>query len=129
MRFPTKTANNREHEELMDITQKNVKDCYQCMKCSAGCPLTEYMDYYPHQIMLRAKMGLYDQVFNSKTLWVCASCMACSSRCPRDLEPAKIMEGFRAMLLRERDQGKVEILDTKGVPRQALIASMRKFRR
>ncbi|WP_158212294.1 4Fe-4S dicluster domain-containing protein [Natranaerobius trueperi] len=129
MRFPTKTASNNEREEFNDIVQKNVKDCYQCLKCSSGCPLTAHMDYYPHQVMLLAKMGLFDQIFESKTLWVCASCLACSSRCPRDLEPAKIMEGFRTMILRDRDQGNVEILDTRKVPRQALIASMRKFRR
>jgi len=129
VRFPTKTASTGQTEELMDIVQKNVKDCYQCLKCSAGCPLTAHMDYYPHQVMFLAKMDLYHKIIESKSLWVCASCMACSSRCPRDLEPAKIMEGFRTMLLREREQGRVEVTNPKGVPRQALISSMRKLRR
>ncbi|WP_350342859.1 4Fe-4S dicluster domain-containing protein [Proteinivorax tanatarense] len=129
MRFPTKTASIKEQEELADIIQKNVKDCYQCLKCSAGCPLTEHMDYYPHQVMLLAKMDLYKKVFDSKTLWVCASCLACSSRCPRDLEPAKVMEGLRAMIIRKRGEGNVEVVNPKGVPRQALISSMRKLRR
>ncbi|WP_353893981.1 4Fe-4S dicluster domain-containing protein [Proteinivorax hydrogeniformans] len=129
MRFPTKTASIKEQQELADIIQKNVKDCYQCLKCSAGCPLTEHMDYYPHQVMLLAKMDLYEKIFNSKTLWVCASCLACSSRCPRDLEPAKVMEGLRTMIIRKRGEGNVEVVNPKGVPRQALISSMRKLRR
>lgn len=129
MRLPQKTANELEREELMDIVQKNVKDCYQCLKCSAGCPLTAYMDYYPHQIMQLAKMDMYDKILDCKTLKVCATCLACSSRCPRDLEPAKVMEGFRVIGLRKRDEGKVDISNPNNVPRQALISSMRKFRR
>ena len=129
MRFPQKTASSSEREELMHITQKDVKDCYQCMKCSSGCPFFEEMDYKPHQLILMTKLGLFDQVINSESMWICASCMTCSSRCPRDIEPAKVIEGFRAMVLREKDKSKVEQIHKKGVPRQALIASMRKFRR
>lgn len=129
MRLPKKTANELEKEELMNITKKDAKDCYQCLKCSAGCPLTEYMDYYPHQIMQLAKLGLYSKIFSSKTLDVCATCLACSSRCPRDIEPAKVMEGFRVMKSRRRDEGRVEVKNPVNVPRQALISSMRKFRR
>lgn len=129
MRFPQKRASKAEKEELMYITQKDVKDCYQCMKCSSGCPFIKEMDYKPHQMILMAKLGLYDKILESKSLWICASCLTCSSRCPRDIEPAKIIEGFRVMLLRDKDQSKVQPIHKNGVPRQALIASMRKFRR
>jgi heterodisulfide reductase subunit C len=129
MRFPQKTAGRNEKEELMSITQKDAKDCYQCMKCSSGCPYINEMDYKPHQIIFMIKLGLYDKVLQSKSLWVCASCMACSSRCPQDIEPAKIFEGLRAMILREKDQSRARLTHKRGVPRQALIATMRKFRR
>ncbi|SKC76765.1 4Fe-4S dicluster domain-containing protein [Maledivibacter halophilus] len=129
MRFPQRTASDREREELMDIIQKDVKDCYQCMKCSSGCPFIEEMDYKPHQMIKLIKLGLFEKVLKSESLWICASCMACSSRCPRDIEPAKVFEGLRVMMLREKDQSKVQLIHKRGVPRQALIASMRKFRR
>lgn len=129
MRFPKKTASRNERESLFYITQKEVEDCYQCMKCSSGCPFIAQMDYKPHQMMLLTKLGLFDQVLQSESLWVCASCMTCSSRCPRDIEPAKIIEGFRAIVLREKDHSKVQPIHKTGMPRQALIASMRKFRR
>ncbi len=129
MRFPQKVAGSAEQAELMSITQKDVKDCYQCMKCSSGCPFVAEMDYKPHQLMLLTKLGLFDHVKNSRSLWICASCLTCSSRCPRDIEPAKVIEGFRAMVLREKGEGKVQALHKAGMPRQALIASMRKFRR
>jgi len=128
MRFPQKTACTNEREELTYITQKDVKDCYQCMKCSSGCPFFKEMDFKPHQMILMTKLGLFDRVLQSKSLWICASCMTCSSRCPRDIEPAKVIEGFRAMSLRKKGQREVEIKQKEGMPRQALIASMRKLR-
>lgn len=129
MRFPQKTASSNEKEELMHITQKEVKDCYQCMKCSSGCPFIAAMDYKPHQMILLTKLGLFNRVLESESLWICASCMTCSSRCPRDIEPAKVIEGFRAMILREKDQSRAEVIHKTEVPRQAVIASMRKYRR
>ncbi|MBT9136129.1 MAG: hypothetical protein DDT34_01202 [Firmicutes bacterium] len=129
MRFPQKVASSYEQAELLSITEKDAKDCYQCMKCSSGCPFVADMDYKPHQLMLLTKLGLFDQVLNCPSLWICASCLACSSRCPRDIDPARVIEGFRAMALRQKGGGKVQALHKAGLPRQALIASMRKHRR
>ncbi len=129
MRFPQKVAGKDEQAELASITQKDVMGCYQCMKCSSGCPFVDQMDYKPHQLILLAKLGLFDRVLNSRSLWVCASCLTCSSRCPQDVEPAKVIEGFRAMALREQRRDKVQAVHRPGLPRQALIASMRKYRR
>ena len=35
----------------------HVQDCYQCQKCSAGCPVAFAMDYKPNQIMPMASWG------------------------------------------------------------------------
>ena len=129
MRFPQKTATKKDLDELKIITDADINDCYQCLKCSSGCPLTEYMDYYPHQIMLYAKLKLFDKILESKTLWICASCLACTARCPRDLDPAKIMEGLRVMLIRQRGEEKIEFVNPEGLPRQAMVAFMRKHGR
>ncbi len=129
MEFPRKTADPKDLEELKDITGTDIDDCYQCLKCTSGCPFTEYMDYYPHQVMLLAKLRLFDQILKSKTLWICASCLACTARCPRDLDPAKVMEGLRVMTIREREGEQVAFLETRGVPRQAIMAFMRKHGR
>lgn len=129
MRFPQKVASSSEQSELVSIAQVDVKDCYQCMKCSSGCPFVAEMDYKPHQLMLLTKLGLFDYVLKSRSLWICASCLACSSRCPRDIEPAVVIEGFRAMVLRQKGESKAQAVHKTGMPRQALIASMRKNRR
>jgi len=126
MRFPYEVASSAVQDELKSITHLDVKDCYQCMKCSSGCPFVAEMDVKPHQLMQLAKLGLFNHVLRSRSLWICAACLTCSSRCPRDIDPAAVIEGFRTMALRQRGGGKVKVTHKLGMPRQALIASMRK---
>lgn len=73
----------------------SISACYQCKKCSSGCPVTFAMDYLPNQILHMIQMGLKDEVLKSATIWVCASCETCSTRCPNDIDIAKIMDVMR----------------------------------
>jgi heterodisulfide reductase subunit C len=79
----------------------NVRDCYQCQKCSAGCPVAFAMDYKPNQIMQMVSLGMKERVLSSKTIWVCASCYTCSTRCPNDINIAGVMDWLRQSALRE----------------------------
>ncbi len=81
-------------------TELHVQDCYQCQKCSAGCPVAFAMDYKPNQIMQMVSLGMADRVLSSKTIWVCASCYTCSSRCPNDIDIAGVMDWLRQTALR-----------------------------
>jgi len=79
----------------------NVQDCYQCQKCSAGCPVAFAMDYKPNQVMQMVLLGMKERVLSCKTIWVCASCYTCSTRCPNDIDIAKVMDWLRQSALRE----------------------------
>ena len=79
----------------------HVQDCYQCQKCSAGCPVVFAMDYKPNQIMQMVSLGMKERVLNCKTIWVCASCYTCSTRCPNDIDIAGVMDRLRQAALRE----------------------------
>ncbi len=81
-------------------TELHVQDCYQCQKCSAGCPVAFAMDYKPNQIMQLVSLGMADRVLSSKTIWLCASCYTCSSRCPNDIDIAAVMDWLRQTALR-----------------------------
>ncbi|NIS70362.1 MAG: heterodisulfide reductase [Proteobacteria bacterium] len=74
---------------------ENFLTCYQCQKCSAGCPVAYAMDILPNQVIRMVQFGLKEKVLSSNTIWICASCYTCSVRCPNDIDIAKIMDVLR----------------------------------
>lgn len=74
---------------------ERVSRCYQCGKCSAGCPISFKMDYLPNQIIRMIQLGMEKEVLSSKTMWLCASCLICTARCPREIDIAEIMDYLR----------------------------------
>jgi len=77
---------------IQDEPGQNVYLCYQCVKCSSGCPVAEFFDWQPNQIMRALQLGQEDIALQSETPWLCASCQTCTTRCPQDLDIAGIME-------------------------------------
>ena len=76
---------------------ENVYSCYQCIRCSSGCPLSEHFDLTPSQVMRCLQLGKDDLVLRSKTIWLCSSCQACSTRCPQGLDLVRIMDELKAI--------------------------------
>ncbi|MBI3913876.1 MAG: 4Fe-4S dicluster domain-containing protein [Chloroflexi bacterium] len=79
-------------EKIRAETGENVFLCYQCAKCSSGCPLGEYFDLAVNQVMRAAQLGLEDMALNAKTPWLCAGCQTCTTRCPQGINVAKVMD-------------------------------------
>jgi heterodisulfide reductase subunit C len=117
--------------KVEEISGQNLLACYQCGKCSAGCPAVSQMDILPNQIIRYVQLGLKDELLESKSVWICASCMTCNSRCPKGIKIAEVMEAIRQILLRKK-QDHVEIKklsddEKTKVPPIALISNFRKF--
>lgn len=72
-----------------------MKDCYQCGKCTAGCPLAEGMDLMPREVIRYLQLGALDTVLSAKTPWICAQCVVCSSRCPQSVDICSVMRAVR----------------------------------
>ncbi len=79
---------------------QNVYLCYQCIKCTSGCPMVEYFDWQPNQVMRAIQLGQEDIALNSQTPWLCASCATCTTRCPQGLDINGIMEFLTREALR-----------------------------
>ena len=77
---------------IQDELGQNVYLCYQCVKCTSGCPLGEYFDWQPNQVMRALQLGQEDVALHSQTPWLCASCQTCTTRCPQGLDIAAIMD-------------------------------------
>ena len=89
-------------QRIQEELGENVYLCYQCVKCTSGCPVGEFFDWQPNQIMRALQLGQEDIALESQTPWLCAACQTCSTRCPQELDIAGIMD----FLTREaREQG------------------------
>ena len=84
-------------EAIVKESGVQVTRCYQCGKCTGGCPVAFAMDKAPREIMRLLQLGLVEEALRSKTIWLCASCDTCSTRCPREVDIAKVMETLRIM--------------------------------
>ena len=84
-------------EKLVKRVQTDVRECYQCGNCSAGCPAAFTFDYTPNQLMRMLQIGLVDKVLDSKTVQLCVQCLTCTARCPRNVDIAGIIEDLKTM--------------------------------
>lgn len=113
------------------LSGQNLQACYQCGKCTAGCPAAPDMDIPPNQIIRFAQLGLHDDLLQAKSIWMCASCLTCNARCPKGINVAEIMEALRQIILRRGDDhlqiSKIPQHELAILPPIALISSMRKF--
>ena len=77
---------------IKDELGENVYLCYQCVKCTSGCPLADFFDWQPNQVMRALQLGQEDIALESQTPWLCASCQTCTTRCPQGLNISAIMD-------------------------------------
>lgn len=75
----------------------SARDCYQCGKCSAGCPVADRMDLLPNQLVGLVQLGRIDRAMRSDAIWNCVSCATCSARCPKQVDCAGVMDVLRQL--------------------------------
>lgn len=118
--------------KVEELSGQNIYACYQCGKCSAGCPVVDQMDILPNMVLHLLQTGHYEPLLKSKTIWVCASCFTCAVRCPKDVDIAKVNEALRVMFLRESKDdyvspSKISQKDLEELPPIALVSNFRKY--
>lgn len=118
-------------KKVEEISGETLPSCYQCGKCSAGCPMAFAMDLLPNQIIRLVQLGLEEDIAKSKTIWTCASCLTCAVRCPKGVDLSKIMEALRLITLRKNidyvEPSQIQGETIAELPQIALVSSFRKF--
>ena len=126
------TKNDRMKEQILRTSGVNPLKCMRCGKCSGTCPSYDEMEYHPHQFVYMVETGDLEPLLNSKSLYKCLSCFACVDRCPRGVEPAKLVEALRLMVIREKGANHLTPNDIPGLldeemPQQAIMSALRKY--
>jgi heterodisulfide reductase subunit C len=126
------TKNERMKEQILRTSGVNPLKCMRCGKCSGTCPSYDEMEYHPHQFVYMVETGDLEPLLNSKSLYKCLSCFACVDRCPRSVEPAKLVEALRLMVIRQQGANHfkpddIPALADGEIPQQLLVSALRKY--
>jgi heterodisulfide reductase subunit C len=87
---------------IQRVSDQTLSRCFDCAKCTGGCPVAADMEYGPHRIMQMVRFGLKHQVLSSGDIWLCAGCETCGTRCPNEIDIAQIMDALRRASLAQR---------------------------
>ena len=119
-------------EQVLRSSGVNVLKCMRCGKCSATCPSYDEMEYHPHEFVYMVEKGEIDKLAAYPSIYKCLSCYACVERCPRGVEPAKLVEAVRLLVIRQQGQNHLkaddipDLLD-EDLPQQAIVTALRKY--
>lgn len=112
-------------ERIEKISKQDIRTCYQCAKCTAGCPVASFMDIPPHRINKYVILGRED-IMKSNSAWICSTCYTCGTRCPNDIDTAKVFDALKLLIERE----KIKIKDKKiKIFHKEFMSSISKFGR
>jgi heterodisulfide reductase subunit C len=83
--------------DILAATGINAATCYQCGKCSAGCPMASESDLRPHNVMRLVVQDRREAALAEESIWLCLTCETCSARCPNACDPARVIDAVREM--------------------------------
>ena len=87
--------------EIRESTGLDATHCYQCGKCSAGCPMAPEMKLKTHEIIRLIQLDLREKLLTNESLWMCLTCETCTTRCPNEFDPAAVIDALREIALKK----------------------------
>ncbi len=80
---------------------ENIKRCFTCGTCVAGCPITEVdEDFNCRRIVRQILLGMREEVLSSPAIWLCLECYRCYARCPQKVNFTDIMRILRYLAIK-----------------------------
>jgi heterodisulfide reductase subunit C len=87
---------------VMKMSDVDLNVCYQCKKCTSGCPVADMVKSPPSEIIRRLHLGAGNELLDSDLVWTCASCETCAARCPMGINIAAVIDALRALALKRK---------------------------
>jgi heterodisulfide reductase subunit C len=88
-------------ERISELSHQNVRRCYYCLRCSAGCPSAYAMEYSPAQMLRLVQLGQKEALLASSAIWLCIGCETCGTRCPNEIHAGAVIDALRHIALEE----------------------------
>ncbi len=90
-------------EDFLKVVQEkagvNLSSCYQCKKCSIGCPVADQIKLPPSEIIRGLQLGAGDELLNTDLIWTCLACETCYARCPNRINFPAVIDAFKSIAL------------------------------
>ncbi len=103
-RQPTKVSEldpNFKYEVAEYPGAENIRLCFACGTCSAGCPVREIdQKFNPRRIIRMILLGMRERVLQSDFIWLCSTCYTCYERCPQGVRFTDIMKALENMAVK-----------------------------
>ncbi|MDR2344850.1 MAG: 4Fe-4S dicluster domain-containing protein [Planctomycetaceae bacterium] len=96
------TTQNPEIVKIEQTAHTHVCDCYQCGKCSAGCPMADKMEVLPSTLIRLVQCGEILEAAKSLSVWQCVSCLTCSARCPKSVNIAGVIDTLKEISIEKK---------------------------
>jgi heterodisulfide reductase subunit C len=81
---------------------ENLKLCFACGTCTAGCPVSAVdPEYNPRKIIRQILLGMRKEVLSSPVIWRCVQCYSCTAKCPQNVKFRNITRALREMAVAE----------------------------
>ena len=80
---------------------ENIRKCFACGTCAAGCPVTGVDEEYNcRRIIRQVVLGMREEVLKSPVIWFCVMCYRCYARCPQEVNFTDIMRALRHLAIK-----------------------------
>jgi heterodisulfide reductase subunit C len=122
----TASAANDFATTVAEMSGQPLSRCYQCAKCSAGCPVMKWYEWSNHGIVRKIQLGAKDELLSSHALWLCVGCETCAERCPNSISIASLMGSMRQLA---RAEGVAPAEPAVGAFHTSFLASIKRFGR
>lgn len=112
-------------DEIRERSGQDIFSCYQCHKCSGGCPVTFAVDVPLSGLVRALQLGLREEVLSSRLVWLCAGCRTCYERCPNGIDGSRVLDALKAVAQEEN-----RVTDRRVAAfHQAFLSTVRRFGR
>ncbi len=96
------------------IGGEDLTACFQCAKCSGGCPVSDKVNIQIHEVMRMLLFGL-EEVLETDMIWLCTTCYTCQERCPQGIHITDILFGLKNMAYKRGIAPQGYIVAAKGL--------------
>jgi heterodisulfide reductase subunit D len=80
------------------LSRQTIQMCYQCRKCTAGCPSAYAMEYGPDRLLRLIQLGQRERVLTSRDPWLCFGCEMCGAHCPNEIDISEVMIALKTLV-------------------------------